>query len=93
MSTIYEIDNTYVASTYKRFPVCIVSGKGSEVFDENGKRYIDLGSGIAVTSFGIADEAWQQAVIEQIGRFSTPPTCIIQSRAQSWRSFSARRAV
>ena len=37
MSTIYEIDNTYVASTYKRFPVCIVSGKGSEVFDENGK--------------------------------------------------------
>ena len=68
MSTIYEIDNTYVASTYKRFPVCIVSGKGSEVFDENGKRYIDLGSGIAVTSFGIADEAWQQAVIEQIGK-------------------------
>ncbi len=68
MSTIYEIDNTYVASTYKRFPVCIVSGKGSEVFDENGKRYIDLGSGIAVTSFGIADNAWQQAVIEQIGK-------------------------
>ena len=68
MSTIYEIDNTYVASTYKRFPVCIVSGKGSEVFDENGKRYMDRGSGIAVTSFGIADEAWQQAVIEQIGK-------------------------
>ena len=68
MSTIYELDSTYIASTYKRFPVCITSGKGSEVTDENGKRYIDLGSGIAVTSFGIADEIWQQAVIDQIGK-------------------------
>lgn len=68
MSTIYDIDSTYIASTYKRFPICITSGKGSEVFDENGKRYIDLGSGIAVTSFGIADDAWQKAVIEQIGK-------------------------
>ena len=68
MSTIYELDSTYIASTYKRFPVCITSGKGSEVMDENGKRYIDLGSGIAVTSFGIADEIWQKAVIDQIGK-------------------------
>jgi len=65
---IKELDTTYVAGTYKRFPLEIVSGKGSLVYDENGKEYIDLGSGIAVTSFGVADEAWQQAVIEQIGK-------------------------
>ena len=63
-----ELDSAYVAGTYKRFPLEIVSGKGSLVYDENGKEYIDLGSGIAVTSFGVADEAWRQAVTEQIGK-------------------------
>ena len=65
---IKELDTTYVAGTYKRFPLEIVSGKGSLVYDETGKEYIDLGSGIAVTSFGVADEMWQQAVIDQIGK-------------------------
>ena len=65
---IKALDTAYVAGTYKRFPVEIVSGKGSVVQDENGKEYIDLGSGIAVTSFGVADEAWQQAVVAQIGK-------------------------
>ncbi len=68
MSDLKVIDKSYVAGTYNRFPVEIVSGKGSEVFDETGKRYIDMGSGIAVNSFGIADEAWKNAVIEQLGK-------------------------
>ncbi|MCR5295802.1 MAG: acetylornithine/succinylornithine family transaminase [Clostridiales bacterium] len=63
---IIEIDNTYVAGTYKRFPIEIVSGKGSLVTDVNGKQYIDMGSGIAVTSFGIADDEWIAAVEKQI---------------------------
>ena len=66
--SIMEIDNQYVAHTYKRFPVEIVSGKGSVVKDVNGKEYIDMGAGIAVTSFGIADDVWQKAVTEQIGK-------------------------
>ncbi len=65
---VKTIDAAYVAGTYKRFPVQIVSGKGSVVLDETGKEYIDLGSGIAVTSFGVADECWKQAVIEQISK-------------------------
>jgi len=64
----FELDNTYIAGTYKRFPIEIVSGKGSLVTDAEGKEYIDMGSGIAVTSFGIADDAWIQAVEEQIHR-------------------------
>ena len=60
------LDQTYVAPTYKRFPVEIVKGKGSVVYDEKGKSYIDLTSGIGVTSFGVADDAWQAAVTEQI---------------------------
>ena len=65
---IKKIDGEYVASTYARFPLCIKSGKGSLVYDENGKEYIDLGTGIAVNSFGIADEQWVNAVTEQLGR-------------------------
>ena len=65
MNTI-ELDNQYVASTYRRFPVEIVSGKGSLVQDANGKEYIDMGSGIAVSSFGVADEIWIAAVEKQI---------------------------
>ncbi|MBR3504961.1 MAG: acetylornithine transaminase [Clostridia bacterium] len=62
----FELDRTYIAGTYKRFPVEIVSGKGSLVTDVNGKQYIDMGSGIAVTSFGVADDIWIAAVEEQI---------------------------
>ena len=68
MNNVKAMDQAYVANTYARFPVEIVSGKGSEVFDEKGKRYIDMGSGIGVTSFGIADDVWQQAVIGQLGK-------------------------
>lgn len=65
---IKETDKAYVAGTYNRFPVEIVSGKGSIVKDVNGKEYIDMGSGIGVTSFGVADDIWQKAVIEQISK-------------------------
>lgn len=63
---IQESDKKYIASTYNRFPVTIVSGKGSVVVDENGKEYIDMGSGIGVTSFGFCDEIWQNAIMGQI---------------------------
>ena len=62
----FDLDKTYIAGTYKRFPVEIVSGKGSLVRDVNGKEYIDMGSGIAVTSFGVADGEWIDAVEKQI---------------------------
>ena len=65
---VKEMDAAYVANTYKRFPVQIVSGQGSIVKDDQGKEYIDLGSGIAVTSFGIGDEQWKQAVMDQMNQ-------------------------
>ena len=63
-----NMDQAYVANTYKRFPVEIVSGKGSRVTDVNGKSYVDMGSGIGVTAFGFGDEAWTAAVTEQLGK-------------------------
>ena len=66
--TIMEKDREYVAGTYNRFPVEIVSGKGSLLWDEKGKEYVDMGSGIGVTAFGIADDAWLQAVADQAAK-------------------------
>lgn len=63
---IMNTDREYVAGTYKRFPVEIVKGKGSIAYDVNGKEYIDMGSGIGVTSMGYSDEEWKKAVIAQL---------------------------
>lgn len=68
MSILQEKDKAYIANTYARYPVEIVSGKGSVVFGGDGKRYIDMGSGIGVTSFGITDEIWKKAVIGQLDK-------------------------
>ena len=68
--SIKEMDAAYVANTYSRFPVEIVSGKGSLLYDETGKEYIDLGAGIAVNTFGAADEEWIAAVTGQLHKVS-----------------------
>ena len=65
MALLMEKDNEFVANTYKRFPVEIVSGKGSIFTDINGKEYIDMGSGIGVNCFGAADDVWAEAVSKQ----------------------------
>ena len=64
---LQTLDKEYIANTYSRFPLTVKSGKGSLIWDENGKEYIDLAAGIAVNTFGIADEQWMQAVVSQLG--------------------------
>lgn len=66
---VFSEDKKYIAGTYARFDLQIVKGKGSLCYDETGKEYIDCGSGIAVNTFGFCDEAWQNAVTEQIHAF------------------------
>ena len=68
MKEFKSIDKEYVAGTYNRFPLELVSGMGSEAYDVKGDRYIDMGSGIGVTSFGYVDIEWQTAVAEQLSK-------------------------
>lgn len=68
MSRITDNDKKYIIGTYNRFPIAIVRGEGSLLFDENGREYIDLGSGIAVNSFGACDGEWYRAVCGQAGK-------------------------
>ncbi len=63
-----ELDNEYVAHAYSRFDLALVKGKGSTVSDENGKQYIDFGSGIGVTAFGFCDNEWKMAVEMQLDK-------------------------
>ena len=65
---IAEKDKKYIAPTYNRFPVELVSGKGALYTDASGKDYIDLGSGIGVNIFGANDEGWKKAVTDQINK-------------------------
>lgn len=66
--TITSLDKEYVAGTYGRFPVELLCGKGSILTGTDGKRYIDMGSGIGVTCFGTADDAWLSTVTEQLNK-------------------------
>ena len=66
--TTKELDSKYIANTYARFPIVLDHGKGSLVWDTEGKEYIDMGSGIAVNAFGLADEPWIAAVTAQLGK-------------------------
>ena len=68
MESIISLDQQYVAGTYGRFPVELVSGKGSILTASDGKQYIDMGSGIGVTCFGFGDEGWMSAVTEQLSK-------------------------
>ena len=70
MNSIFEIDKEYVADTYARFPLELVSGKGSLLYDNEGKEYIDLGTGIAVNTFGVADDEWADVISAQAEKLS-----------------------
>lgn len=64
--SIKELDKKYVADTYARFPIEIVKGEGSKLYDDTGKEYIDMGTGIGVNIFGVGDEEWVSAVTNQL---------------------------
>ena len=64
--SIKELDAKYVANTYARFPIELVSGKGSYLYDSEGKEYIDMGTGIGVSIFGVGDDEWVKATTAQL---------------------------
>ena len=69
MTNTKQLDAEFVAHTYARFPVEIVDAEGSVLRDENGREYIDMGSGIGVNAFGQKDPQWVAAVSEQLTRY------------------------
>lgn len=62
-----ELEKKYIAPTYGRFDLVADHGSGAVIYDENGKRLIDLGSGLGVNIFGVNDAEWVSAVTAQLG--------------------------
>ena len=62
----FEKDKTYITHTYNRYPVCFVKGEGSHLYDDKGKEYIDMGTGIGVDVLGISYEPWIEVVTKQL---------------------------
>ena len=66
--SITSLDNSYVASTYGRFPLELAYGKGAKLVDTSGKEYVDMGTGIAVNVFGVCDTIYHLVVLSCILR-------------------------
>lgn len=64
MSTIEQF-NKYVMHSYGRYDIVMEKGENRTAVDENGKQYIDFGSGIGTNSLGYCNEDWVNAVCEQ----------------------------
>ena len=62
---IIRLTEKYVASTYTRFPIALVRGKGARVWDADGKEYLDFVGGIAVNSLGHNHPAVIRAIERQ----------------------------
>ena len=62
---LYNKDKENYLPTFNRFPLAFIKGKGSRLWDANGKEYIDLLAGIAVTSVGHCHPTVVSAVQKQ----------------------------
>lgn len=86
MSDWMNLDQEYIVGCYGRFPAVLVKGRGAKVWDETGKEYLDLGSGIGVNSLGYCDPEWVEAVSGQAARlqhtsnlyYTTPDIALAQ---------------
>ena len=65
MNTIDKF-NEHIMQSYGRYPLVMEQGEGRRCKDENGKEYIDFGSGIGTNSLGYCDEKWADAVCSQV---------------------------
>lgn len=68
MKEIINESESYLIHSYNRYPVVLDHGEGVYLYDTDGKKYIDFGSGIAVCAFGYSDEEFKQALKDQIDK-------------------------
>ena len=66
--SVRELFTRFVVPSYGRFDLALTRGEGSHVWDVNGRRYLDLGGGIAVCALGHAHPEITQALVEQSQR-------------------------
>ena len=65
---IAKLTSQHVAQTYGRYPIALVRGKGTKVWDASGKKYIDFITGLAVDNLGHCPPAVVNAIRKQAGK-------------------------
>ena len=67
LQNIIETDKQYLFQNYgDKLPVCFVKGQGSYLFDQDGKKYVDLFSGVAVSGLGYSNTNLKKALHKQV---------------------------
>ncbi|MEN9578240.1 MAG: Acetylornithine aminotransferase [Pseudomonadota bacterium] len=69
-NTLLAFGERYLYQNYRQAPMVLSHGKGVEVWDTSGKRYLDMTAGVAVNALGHAHPAWVGAVSDQAGRLA-----------------------
>src|SRR6266446_7928038 len=88
---IMELFNRYVIGNYTRYPVCLVRGEGSYVWDAEGKRYLDFFPGWGCDLLGHCPPRVVEAVRDQIGRLiHVPNTWYTEAQGLLARALSER---
>lgn len=68
MSTLGEREAGALMGTYRRYPVTFVRGDGCDLFDDDGRSYLDFAAGIAVVQIGHGHPRWVDAVVAQAAK-------------------------
>ena len=62
---IAHLTKKHIAQTYGRYPIALVRGNGTKVWDKNNKQYLDFVSGLAVNNLGHCHPAIVSAIKKQ----------------------------
>jgi acetylornithine aminotransferase len=65
---IKKREEAFLCRTYNRYPIAVKNGRGSRLWDFEGREYVDLLAGIAVTSLGHCNEELARVMEEQAGK-------------------------
>jgi acetylornithine/N-succinyldiaminopimelate aminotransferase len=88
---VMELFSRYVIGNYRRFPVCLVRGEGSYVWDAEGNRYLDLFPGWGCNLLGHCPPRVVQAVREQVGELiHVPNTWYMEAQGLLAKALSER---
>ncbi len=68
MNKVMELGNEHLIKAYNRFPIVLDKGEGMYLYDDNGKKYLDFGSGIGVCALGYDNKDYKAALKEQIDK-------------------------
>jgi acetylornithine/N-succinyldiaminopimelate aminotransferase len=82
LEQIINLEQTYLLQNYARYPLALHRGKGCYVYDLDGKRYLDLISGIGVNSLGHAHPRITKVIREQ--------AALLLHTSNLWRNASQR---